>query len=276
LAVFSVTVIGVLCSIMLAVASKVMAVETDDTAVRLRECLPGANCGACGFAGCDGYAAALASGAGTATNLCIPGGDPVSRQLGEILGVGFVDVIEQIAVVHCCGHSGNTGVKMEYQGVASCSAVKQLYGGRGSCSYGCLGFGDCAAVCPNGAICIEDGLARINTRLCTGCGLCARACPNGVIYTNADSITTLVTCSNLEKGAAVRKKCSNGCIGCHKCERECPDGAITVVNNLARIDYSKCGGCGRCAEVCTTKCIQLASFAGIFRTEHNDKAVDSA
>jgi Na+-translocating ferredoxin:NAD+ oxidoreductase RNF subunit RnfB len=264
-AVISVGLIGLLCGIMLAVASKVMGVKSDELLVELRECLPGANCGACGFPGCDGYAAALASG-DTATNLCIPGGDPVSRQLGELLGVGFVDVVEQIAVVHCCGHSGNTSRKMAYQGVATCAAVKQLHGGAGACAYGCLGFGDCAAVCPNGAICVEDSLARIDTRLCTGCGMCARACPNHVIYTNADNITTVVTCQNLEKGAAVRKKCANGCIGCRKCERECPEQAITVTDNLARIDYDKCNGCGHCADVCTTKCIRRASFAGIFRT----------
>lgn len=264
LAVASVTAIGILCAVMLAVASKVMAVKVDERLISLRECLPGANCGACGFAGCDGYAAALDAG-GAATNLCIPGGDPVSRQVGDILGVGFVDVVERVAVVHCCGTSENTRDKMAYQGVATCAAVKQLYGGRGSCAYGCLGFGDCAAVCPNGAICIEDNLARVNTRLCTGCGLCAKACPNNVIYTETDVITTVVTCSNLEKGAAIRPKCSNGCIGCKKCERECPNGAITVVDNLARIDYAKCGGCGKCAEVCTTKCIRRASFAGIFK-----------
>jgi Na+-translocating ferredoxin:NAD+ oxidoreductase RNF subunit RnfB len=265
IAVVSVTAIGVLCAVMLAVASKVMAVKVDDRRVSLRECLPGANCGACGFAGCEGYAAALVDG-GAATNLCIPGGDPVSRSIGEILGVGFVDVVEQVAVVHCCGSSENTSEKMGYQGVETCAAVKQFYGGKGSCAYGCLGYGDCAGVCPNGAICVENGLARIDTRRCTGCGLCARACPNHIIYTEPDVITTVITCCNLEKGAAVRQKCRNGCIGCKKCERECPEKAITVEDNLARIDYDKCSGCGHCAEICTTKCIRLASFAGIFRS----------
>lgn len=37
-------------------ASKFMAVETDETYENVRAELPGVNCGACGYAGCDDYA----------------------------------------------------------------------------------------------------------------------------------------------------------------------------------------------------------------------------
>jgi electron transport complex protein RnfB len=65
-----------------------------------------------------------------------------------------------------------------------------------------------------------------------------------------------VLCSSIEKGAVVRKKCSQGCIACNKCVKECPDGAIVIEENLAVIDYAKCTGCGHCVEICVTKCIK--------------------
>ena len=265
-AVVSVTSLGLLCAVLLAIASKVMAVKVDERVVRIRACLPGANCGACGFPGCDGYAGALVEAdADVKTNLCVPGGDAVSMEISSILGVDFVDLIEQIAVVHCRGDGGSRQRKMDYRGIQTCKAAKQLFGGQNACVFGCLGFGDCAVVCPNNAICIEEGLAHIDTRKCTGCGLCAKACPNSVIFTEADTITTVVMCKNTEKGASVRKKCQFGCIGCSRCARECPSDAIAMKDNLARIDYEKCTGCGKCAEVCVTKCIRQADFSGIFR-----------
>ncbi len=75
LAIVSVVVIGVICAVMLVIASKVMAVKTDQRMIEIRAALPGANCGACGYAGCDAYAAVLADGSEERTNLCIPGGD---------------------------------------------------------------------------------------------------------------------------------------------------------------------------------------------------------
>ena len=57
-AVIPVVIIGVICAAVLVIAAKVMAVKEDERFPAVRECLPGANCGACGFAGCDGYAKA--------------------------------------------------------------------------------------------------------------------------------------------------------------------------------------------------------------------------
>lgn len=267
LATVSVTAIGVICAVMLAVASKVMAVKEDERFPIVRECLPGANCGACGYAGCDGYAHALVDGEGVKTNLCVPGADSVSKKLSEVLGVEFEDVIEQVAVIKCKGDCNATSNKMDYQGIESCKAAKLLFGGTGKCSFGCMGLGDCAAVCPNDAICIENGIAHINTRLCIGCGMCASVCPNKLISIMPDVEKMLVTCSNTEKGAITRKACSHGCIACKKCEKECPIGAITVENNLSRIDYEKCTNCGHCAEVCPTKCIMKGDFSGIHRMD---------
>lgn len=257
IAVIPVVIIGILCGAVLVIASKVMAVKEDERFPAVRDCLPGANCGACGFAGCDGYAKALCEDPSTPANLCIPGAAGVAKQLGEVLGVEVADVAAQVAVVHCSGSCQHTQDKVVYSGIESCAAAKLLYGGKGSCTFGCLGLGDCAAVCPQNAIAIRDGVACVSAADCIGCGVCAKACPNHLISLLAETDGVVVACSNRDKGAATRKVCDIGCIGCRKCEKACPSGAIKVTDNVARIDYEKCTGCGACAEVCTTKCITV-------------------
>jgi Na+-translocating ferredoxin:NAD+ oxidoreductase subunit B len=264
-AIISVTVIGIICAVMLAVASKIMAVKEDERFPVVRECLPGANCGACGYAGCDGYAHALVEDNRVKTNLCVPGADAVSKKLSEILGVKFEDVVEEVAVIKCSGDCKVTSDKMDYHGIESCSAAKLLFGGRGNCTFGCIGFGDCAKVCPNNAICLENGIAHVNTHRCTGCGICASVCPNKIISVMPDIEKMLISCSNTNNGALTRKACSHGCIACRKCEKECPSDAILIVDNLARIDYDKCTNCGHCAEICVTGCITKGNFSGIHR-----------
>lgn len=266
--------IGTVCAVMLIVASKFFAVEENQLIASVRECLPGANCGACGYAGCDGYAKALAEEDGIKANLCIPGGDTAARQISELLGVEFEDVVEQIAVIHCYGDCNHTSKKMDYVGIQSCAAATMLYGGNGMCSYGCIGMGDCVRVCPQDAICLENGIAHIDTRKCIGCGLCAKACPRHLITVMPDQERLLVTCNNTEKGAVARKKCANACIGCKKCEKNCPEGAITVINNLARIDYDKCTMCEECAKNCPVGCILVSDFNGIHRF-NSEKATDN-
>lgn len=269
-AVIPVVIIGIICAIVLVVASKFMAVKENEKIPQIRECLPGANCGACGFAGCDGYAKALAEGETTKANLCVPGGDTVSRKVSGILGVEYEDVVEKVAVVHCAGDCNYTNDRVEYSGMKSCAAAKLIYGSKGECAYGCIGLGDCLNVCPNDAICIENGIAHINTKLCVGCGLCTKACPNHLITLMDDVEKVVVSCSNKDKGAVTRKVCKNGCIGCRKCVKVCSQGAITVVDNLAVIDYTKCPDCedfGVCARECTTGCIVVSDFNGMHRVK---------
>ena len=151
IAVVIVSVIGLIAGLGLAVASKVMAVPVDEKAEEIQAALPGANCGACGYTGCDGYAKALLE-PGTKTNLCVPGADAVAAQIAALLGVEAEDVVEKIAVVQCAGTCEATSVKADYRGIPSCAAAKLFYGGNGSCIFGCMGFGDCARACPKGAI----------------------------------------------------------------------------------------------------------------------------
>ena len=265
-AVIPVVIIAVICGAILVIASKIMAVKDDERFPVIRECLPGANCGACGFAGCDGYAKALCENPDTPINLCIPGAENVARQLSELLGVEFEAVAEQIAVVHCSGDCAHTQDKYIYQGIESCAAVKLMYGGKGVCTYGCLGLGDCAKACPHHAIFVKDNVAVVNPVDCVGCGVCTKTCPNGLISLVTDTKNVVVTCSNHDKGAVTRKLCFNGCIGCKKCERVCPEKAIKVIDNIAVIDYTKCPDCkdfGICAKNCTTGCIKISDLHGV-------------
>ena len=246
--------IGLIAGIILTVASHLMHVKEDEKAVKIRAELPGVNCGACGYTGCDDYAKAISEGKAK-TNLCIPGADAVAKNIADILGVKSEDVIEMMAYVHCNGTCEVTEKKAIYDGTKTCKAESLVYAGPSSCRFGCLGCGDCASICPVNAICVKDGIARVNPNICIGCGLCVNECPKGIISLMPQVSRVAVMCSSEDKGAAARKVCKNACIACKKCELSCPDGAIKVENNLARIDYDKCTACGICIEVCPTKCI---------------------
>ena len=133
------------------------------------------------------------------------------------------------------------------------------------CTFGCLGRGDCAAACPHDAICMDDGIARVDARKCIGCGVCVRTCPNHLIHMMPDVHRQVIACHNKQKGAVARKQCTNACIACGKCAKACPEGAIVVENNLASIKYDRCIRCGKCAEVCPTGCIRTADYSGKHR-----------
>lgn len=261
IAVLIVSVIGLIAGLGLAVASIVMAVPVDEKAEAIRECLPGANCGACGFSGCDGYAAALSKGITKNTALCSPGGNDVSAQIAEIAGLAAGNVAPSAAVVTCQGFCEKAKTKMVYNGVESCQMAKQLFGGPKECIYGCIGLGDCAKACPYEAIRICDGVARVNPAMCKACKMCLKTCPNNLIkMMPLHEAKAVVLCVNKDKGAVTRKECELGCIGCMKCVKACEAEAVKVENFCAKVDFSKCTGCGKCTEVCPSKCINLITL----------------
>ena len=248
LPVIIVGIIGLIAGVGLSLASKFMAVPVDEKQEKIREALPGANCGACGFSGCDGYAAAVAAGEAT-PDKCAPGGAAAAAAFAEILGVEVVNE-PKIAFIACKGTRENTKLKYAYSGMQSCAAAAALQSGPLECSFGCLGFGDCAAVCPFGAITLENGRPAVCGDICVGCGKCVSVCPKALISVLPKSAGVRVACSNKEKGAPVVKNCSVSCIACKMCEKVCESGAVKVIDNLAVIDRTLCTGCGKCKAAC--------------------------
>lgn len=248
-----IAVIGLIAGLGLSFASKYMAVPIDETEAKIREALPGANCGACGFSGCDGYAAALAKGEAE-PNLCSAGGDTTANAIAEILKVE-VSSDKKVAVISCNGCAETTSCAFAYEGLQSCTAASLIQGGPLDCKYGCIGLLDCANACPFDAIIVNNGKPTVCKDICVGCGKCVKTCPKGVIKLVPKDYETAVLCNNKQKGAAVVKACQNSCLACTMCEKVCDKGAIKVINNLAEIDYSLCDGCGKCKDVCKRKVI---------------------
>ncbi len=253
--------IGLAAGVLLTVCSKIFEVKTDERVEAINEALPQVNCGSCGFSGCADYAEAVVKN-GVPINMCKPGGNDCVAKIAEIMGTETTEIVPQVAVVLCNGDCHATKSKFQFRGVQSCKAANRFYNGSEVCTHGCLGFGDCAKVCPEGAIEIEEGLARVNKTKCIGCGLCAKVCPDGLIILRDIGKRVDVCCSSTEIGKIVRSTCSSGCIGCKICEKKCTQGAIYVENNLAQIDYSKCNSCGECAEACPTKAIRKCDVIG--------------
>ncbi len=247
---------SVIAGFLLVLVSQKLAVEESELKLSLLDVLPGANCGACGFAGCDEYAEQLAGGLKT-PNLCTPGGDTVAEKVCEILELPFSAVSEQVAFVHCRGHLGTTDYIMDYVGPQTCEACNHFFNGRTSCSHACLGFGDCVRVCQYDALHIVDNVAVVDPGKCTGCTMCTAVCPNALLQIHPAKGKALVSCSSHDKGAFTRKLCANGCIGCGKCVRICPAQAISLDQNLAVIDDSLCIDCGKCAPECPVDAIAM-------------------
>lgn len=265
-------VIGLLAGLLIAVMSRFFGVEEDQTVKAVRACLPGVNCGACGYKGCDDYAVAVAEGKAK-PNLCVPGAESTAEELGALLGIEVEPPKDVVAFVHCNGNCEATTKKTEYVGVTSCKAAAMLYGGPDACRYGCMGLGDCATACPANAICMKDGIAHVDTSRCLGCGLCESICPKKVISMVPQETVVVVMCNSKDKGADARKACKNACIGCMKCVKTCPHEAITVTNNLAKIDYTKCVGCGACAASCPTGSLKQVFFPDLSE-EYEDFKVE--
>ena len=82
--------LGVFFGVLLAIAAKIFSVKTDERVPRVRECLPGANCGGCGYSGCDALAAAIVRG-DAPCSACTVGGNPVAEQIGAIIWAKLAD-----------------------------------------------------------------------------------------------------------------------------------------------------------------------------------------
>lgn len=256
--------LGLVFGVILTAASKVFHVETDPRQEQLLEALPGANCGGCGYPGCDGYARAVLQGEAP-IGKCASGGNAAAARMAEIMGVKAEEVERRVALVRCSGNQsvgpeGNpVGAKRKgiYEGIEDClSATKVAGHGPIVCKFGCLGFGSCTEVCRYDAIHIVNGVAVVDENKCVGCMSCAAVCPRNLIIPVAPKHNVIIACASLAKGVVTTRSCTTGCIGCGLCKKICPKDAITIDRNLAVIDYTKCDNCGLCATVCPKKLIK--------------------
>lgn len=253
-AILTLSVLGLLFGIGLSLANKKFCVTTDPKLEKIFACLPGANCGVCGKAGCMGFAESLIQGQAN-IGACVSVNEEKRKEIAKILGVEAAAKVKKVAVLHC---HGGTQVKDKflYKGIQDCIAANLVLGGQKACSYACLGFETCVKVCPFDAIKMgPDNLAVVDITKCKACGKCVAICPKKLFTLTQIDKPVYVACRSFDLGKVVAQVCPVGCIACKKCETVCATAAIKAMDSLAQIDYHKCTSCGKCVEVCPRKII---------------------
>ena len=266
IAIFLLGIIGAVAAIILFLISKKFEIQEDIRVSQIIEILPGANCGGCGYPGCGGFASACAK-AESLNGLLCPVGEStdVMKRIASIMGLEATISTPEIAVVRCNGVYNVRPRTNVYDGAKRCSIAAKLYNGETGCSFGCIGLGDCVDACAFDAIHINKatGIAEVSQDKCAACGACIKACPKNIIEMRKKgpkSRRIFVSCVNRDKGGVARKACKNACISCGKCQKECAYDAITIANNQAYIDYTKCRLCRKCVSVCPTGTIHELNF----------------
>lgn len=247
--------LGLVAAAILAVASRVFYIKEDPRVEAVLEVLPGANCGGCGFAGCEGYAAAVVSDPSIPANKCCAGGAQTSIAVGELTGKTVSEAEPLVSLRRCDKVAGNVALRYQYHGMPSCAAAAMLRGGVDTCKYSCLGFGDCVVACPFDAMEIKDGLVQVNASKCIGCGRCVETCPRDALELVPKRSRVAVYCNTRDKLRAVTDVCDSGCIKCGRCIKACPAKAVRLENNRIVVDHLQCLSYGsECNEACVYSC----------------------
>lgn len=178
--VLSVGGMGVVFGACLGVASEVFKVEEDPRIGQVLECLPGANCGGCGFPGCGGCASAIVAGTAP-VNACPVGGAAVAEKVGAIMGVAASSAEPVAAFVKCGGTCDKAKNNTIISALTIVTWLFSLQVRDANLLLWRLGLGSCKKACAFGAIEIVDGVAVIDKDKCVACGKCVSTCPKHII-----------------------------------------------------------------------------------------------
>jgi Na+-translocating ferredoxin:NAD+ oxidoreductase subunit B len=257
--------IALISAIIIFIISKAFKVDEDPLIDEVAEQLPGANCGGCGYPGCRGLAEAIVKAGNVEGLVCPAGGSDTMSNVAKVLGVTALEIDPIMAVLKCNGSCEFAPAKSLYDSALSCAYASTLFSGESGCQFGCLGCGDCVSVCKFDAIKMDPvtKLPLVDEVNCVGCGACVKACPRTLLEIRnkgKKNKRIYVACSNQDKGAFAKKNCAVACIGCSKCVKVCAFDAITVNNNLAYIDDTKCKLCRKCVSECPTNAIIEVNF----------------
>ncbi len=251
----TVALLGLIAATLLTVASRLLYVQEDPQLEEVTAALPGVNCGGCGFASCETYAAAVLRDPAISAGLCVVGGAETAKAVGVLVGKA-VDAMEpRFAFCACSKDEGQVKPRYFYAGIDSCAAASSLAGGPDECRYSCIGLGDCARACVFDAMVFIDGKVQILAPNCVACGACVRVCPRSVIELIPRRSRVVIHCSTKNAGKAVMDVCRVGCIQCMKCVKSCPAKAIAVEDGRVHINQAACLSYGpACLEVCVPAC----------------------
>jgi electron transport complex protein RnfB len=231
--------VGLLFGALIAIAHRKLWVYEDPRIDAVAGMLPGANCGACGFPGCRGFAEAAVGGQ-IAPAKCTVANDEARSDIASYLGVDAGEAEKRVARLLCAGGSDVTHKRAEYVGIQSCAASVAVSGGGKGCVWGCVGFGDCAVACTFDAIYMNDvGLPVVDIEKCTACNDCVVACPLGLFTILPLDSKLIVQCKSLLQGEDATDVCAVACNACGRCVVDAAPGLISMQNGLAVIDYSK-------------------------------------
>lgn len=276
--IITLTLLGFLSAVILFFVASKFKVFEDPRIDEVLEVLPAANCGGCGFAGCRNFSEALVKAESLEGLNCPVGGSNVMAQAAKILGKEPVETDPLVAVIRCNGTPEHRHRSSVFNGPDDCRLSHNLYIGETDCAFGCMGLGDCVRACTFGAMYIDPvtRLPVVIDEKCVACGLCAKACPRNIIELRKKAKKDrkiYVSCMNTDKGGPARRSCKVACIACGKCVEVCKFDAITVKDNLARIDSFKCTFCRKCVSVCPTSSILEVNFPA---PKHKQEALETA
>jgi len=198
--------LGLVCSSLLSVASKIFYVYEDPRIAEVEGFLAGANCGGCGFPGCSAAAGAIVSGKAK-PSACLVAGVESAVNVARVMGIDPGTAEPEKSLNECNG-GARAEDKFIYAGITSCRAMAAFYGGKRLCSVGCVGLGDCVTSCMFNAIHMgPDGYPVVDEAKCVGCGACEKICPKGIL--NVRSMSERLLHFNAEDDAL--SPCSQTC-----------------------------------------------------------------